>query len=792
MADTKITELVAGTLSSDDLLTFVDDPSGTPVNKKIAYSTFEAAISITESQISDLGTYATSAYVDSAVAGLYDHKGAYDASTNSPDLDTSPSGVLKGDAYTVSAAGTFFTAAVDAGDVLIADQDSPTHETHWTIVNRNIDETAFATASHTHATADITSGTFADARIAESNVTQHEAALSIVASQVTSGTLPHERGGLEFDVSAVAKGDVIAGSGTGTLALVAASGASDGDVLTVQADGSVAFETGGGGGGGDTLPVSDTTGIAKGSADATKIVRLEVDGLTTATTRVLTVQDSDGTIELTGHTHATTDVTSGTFADARIAESNVTQHEAALTITESQVSDLGSYLTDITGEALSTLSDVTITTISSGELLTWNGSAWVNETLAEAGIAAASHNHAASDITSGTLTHERGGIEADISAVAIGDILAGTGSGTIGIVAASGASDGDVLTVQADGSVAFETGGGGGSVAMDDLTDADMTTTSPSQYDLLTFDGTDWVPLVVGVPSLDDVVKWDGSAWSVGSAPAGSVAMDDLTDADMTTTTPSSYDLMTFDGTDWVPLVVGTPSTDDVVKWDGSAWSVGAAPGSLPVTDTTTLAKDPSDATKLVRLDAGFVPTATTAAITPLCSDSSTDTTIFVRKNIVGGAIPGVGYDGPSGYATGSFYFSSVANVVYFCSDVTNNAAVWNRVQMAAGLGTITDGATVTVDADDESTQKVTLGGNRTIAFDNFVTGQRVCLRLTQDGTGSRTVTWPSSGVTINWSGGSAPTLTTTASKADWIVLICTDDSSGAEIYDAAVAMANV
>jgi len=43
----------------------------------------------------------------------------------------------------------------------------------------------FAAASHTHATTDITSGTFADARIAQTNVTQHEAALSINSSQTT-------------------------------------------------------------------------------------------------------------------------------------------------------------------------------------------------------------------------------------------------------------------------------------------------------------------------------------------------------------------------------------------------------------------------------------------------------------------------------------------------------------------------------------------------------------------------------------------------------------------------------
>ena len=42
---------------------------------------------------------------------------------------------------------------------------------------------------------------------------------------------------------------------------------------------------------------------------------------------------------------ATSKITSGTFADARIAASNVTQHQAALSITESQISDLQSYLT---------------------------------------------------------------------------------------------------------------------------------------------------------------------------------------------------------------------------------------------------------------------------------------------------------------------------------------------------------------------------------------------------------------------------------------------------------------
>jgi hypothetical protein len=116
----------------------------------------------------------------------------------------------------------------------------------------------------------------------------------------------------------------------------------------------------------------DTTGIAKGSGDATKIVRLECNGISSGTTIVLTVQDTSGTIALVGHVHSASDTTSGQFADARIAESNVTQYEAALSITESQISDLGSY--SVTG-----------------------------------------HDHAAGDITSGELTHERGGLETDVS-----------------------------------------------------------------------------------------------------------------------------------------------------------------------------------------------------------------------------------------------------------------------------------------------------------------------------------------------------------------------------------------
>ena len=61
----------------------------------------------------------------------------------------------------------------------------------------------------------------------------------------------------------------------------------------------------------------------------------------------------------TSHTHNASDITGGTLADARVAESNVTQHQAALSITESQISDLNHAIS-----SLSDVGDVTITSIA--------------------------------------------------------------------------------------------------------------------------------------------------------------------------------------------------------------------------------------------------------------------------------------------------------------------------------------------------------------------------------------------------------------------------------------------
>ena len=80
-------------------------------------------------------------YVDSNIVGGLIYQGGYDAATNTPNLDSNPNPNLikKGWTYTVTADGLFFTEQVRVGDVLIAEQDTPTALASWTTVQNNID-----------------------------------------------------------------------------------------------------------------------------------------------------------------------------------------------------------------------------------------------------------------------------------------------------------------------------------------------------------------------------------------------------------------------------------------------------------------------------------------------------------------------------------------------------------------------------------------------------------------------------------------------------------------------------
>ena len=78
-------------------------------------------------------------YVDTNVASSVQYRGGYNATTNVPNLDSSPSGITIGDMYTTTVAGTFYSTELEIGDVLIAEVDDPSASSDWTIVQQNLD-----------------------------------------------------------------------------------------------------------------------------------------------------------------------------------------------------------------------------------------------------------------------------------------------------------------------------------------------------------------------------------------------------------------------------------------------------------------------------------------------------------------------------------------------------------------------------------------------------------------------------------------------------------------------------
>ncbi len=150
----------------------------------------------------------------------------------------------------------------------------------------------------------------------------------------------------------------------------------------------------------------------------------------------------------------------------------------------------------------------------------------------------------------------------------------------------------------------------------------------------------------------------------------------------------------------------------------------------------------------------------------------------------------------PTGLAAGSVYYNTTSNKIRAYngtawSDVSPFTTTGTDIYFTGGkvgignsapasaldvtgsfysrLNTVTWAATTAIDWSLGNTQKVTLGGATTFTFANGQSGGKYTLVLIQDATGSRTVTWPAS---VKWSGGTAPTLTTTATKTDFVGFI--------------------
>jgi hypothetical protein len=113
----------------------------------------------------------------------------------------------------------------------------------------------------------------------------------------------------------------------------------------------------------------------------------------------------------------------------------------------------------------------------------------------------------------------------------------------------------------------------------------------------------------------------------------------------------------------------------------------------------------------------------------------------------------------PSGVVVGTTDSQTLTNKTIEAGTFTNG---YTEESVTANTSTA-----YTIDLANGTLQILTLTGNCTYTFPTATVGKSFTLLQLQDATGSRTVTWPAS---VKWPSGTAPTITSTASKGDKFV----------------------
>jgi hypothetical protein len=229
----------------------------------------------------------------------------------------------------------------------------------------------------------------------------------------------------------------------------------------------------------------------------------------------------------------------------------------------------------------------------------------------------------------------------------------------------------------------------------------------------------------------------------------------------------------TADRTIYLPNISGTVITSgDTGTVTGTMLATISTAGK--VSNSATTAASTNTASAIVARDGSgnFSAGTITAALT---GNASTATTLATARNI-----QGVSFDGSAAITvvtagsgisvTGTAVANTGVLSVNSSTGAITNVAKTDTAQTftAAQRGTpvaLTDAATVAVDLSLSNNYTLTLAGNRTLgAPTNQTAGQSGVIVLSQDATGSRTLAFAS---VWKFPGGTAPTLTTTASAVD-------------------------
>jgi len=401
-------------------------------------------------------------------------------------------------------------------------------------------------------------------------------------------TAPFTPAGI-LDLAGWVPGDVASG---GVTSIIAGSG-----ISVNQATGDVTISATGG-----SSALDDLTDVTISSATTGEVLRYNGSQWVDAQ---LAYTDLSGTPSLVTDLDGLSDVTIASAATGEVLRYNGSQWVDAQ-LAYSDLSNTPILVTDLDG-----LSDVTITAAATGEVLRYNGSAWVDQQLDYSDLA--NTPTSLSDFTndSGFITDITAEALGDLSNVVIpspttGDVLSYNGTNWVNSAAPPADISGSSINAlnDVDTSTTPPTNGQGliwnnstgqwepgsvsaGPVALDDLTD--VTIGTPATGEVLRYDGASWVDAQLaysdlsGTPSLAPVAT-SGDYSDLTNKPTIPANIDDLGDVDTSTSAPTTGQVLEWNGTNWIPATPTPGGVTSIIA--GTGISVDQATGDVTITAT--------------------------------------------------------------------------------------------------------------------------------------------------------------------------------------------------------------
>jgi hypothetical protein len=413
------------------------------------------------------------------------------------------------------------------------------------------------------------------------------------------------------------------------------------------------------------------------------------------------------------------------------------------------VTDAGSGVSTITiaQGAISNLDDignVTVTTNTTGEILKWNGSAWINNTLSEAGISATGHTHVAADITDfDTEVANNSAVTANTAKVTnathTGDVTGAT-TLTIATNVVTNAKLSTVSTQTIKGRTSASTG------APEDLTTTQVRTMLGIEAGATADQTAGEIEAIVNHDNLIGFVAAEHIDWSLTNA--ANIHPDNYTDTDTVYTHPS-------DGVDLGAALTGANVISDVtVNTAGhvtgfatramTASDIGAIPAGdialgsdtsgnyvASITGTTNEIEVSGSGSETAGVTIGLPDNVT---ITGNLTVNGTTTTVNSTTVTIDDPVFTIGGDTPPASDDSKDrgiefrYFDTAARIGFFGYDDSTNRFIatgtaTNTNEVFSGTTLDAEFGTVFADLSGNATTATTWASGRTITLTGDVTG---------------------------------------------------------------------